>query len=193
MQRTDNAGRPQRVLRIEGQTVSVTCNDFTVWGEVWPQVQRVLTAVLGLLNPGNFIVVTQLTMVDQFDFVAGTQYDAFELYQRDSTFLPAHVAESGKFWHVNHGWWQDGAADMLGRPSVLHNLNIANIQEGTSNAPEREYAQIEHSQAARSLNFPIPVLEFDPVVTDLFERLRQSNYELLRALLTQQKLQGMGL
>jgi hypothetical protein len=193
MQLTNTAGQAQRVLRIEGQTLAFTCNNFTVWSDVWPEVRRVFAAVLALLNPGNFIVASQLAIVDQFDFLPGTPYDVFELYRKDSAYLPAHVANSGKFWHVHHGWWSPDSVDIKGRPAVLNNMNVVNIQEGTIHAPGREYSQIEHVQAARSLNFPIDVLEFEPVITNIFEGLRQANYDLLRALLTDEKLEGMGL
>ncbi len=193
MQRINPAGQPQRILRIEGQALNVVWNDYTRWSEVWPQVQRIFNEVLASMNPGNFVVASQLHIVDQFDFIAATEYDAFELYRPGNQYLPAHVSASGTFWHVNQGWWVPDSIDVQGRPAVLNQLNISNIQEGTSQLPGREYSQIEHIQAARSINFPISMAEFNPRVTGMFENMRIANQELLRVLLTDAKLEAMGL
>lgn len=182
-------------VTIDANVVQVTCHDYTSFDLVLQRAMRYLTEVLNAVGPNYLVLEAGLQYVDKFVYDMATEldYDINELFRPGSRYLTEQARASGLFWHVYQGWFEP--RDMQSR--FLHQLNLSNVE-----LPDRQVAAlIDYRGTVRGTVQPLSLSEL--IVPEgyygasplelVFRQLHDTNRTLLENLLTDVKLQQIGM
>lgn len=187
------AGEHQWRVSLEGAILSVRCQKYTRYDEVWAKAHRYLELCQQAIGEDLPAQEASLQIIDRFDYVAedgvdlAESYHITELFQRDSLYLTPKAYTAGLLWHVFQGWF-DHCGD--GRQH-LHQLNISSTPtEDGSFAAVIDYRGSANladitTQALTSCNME--------AISAIFAHLHKSNTELVQSLLVPEHLAAIGL
>uniref|UniRef100_A0A7C1T8F5 TIGR04255 family protein n=1 Tax=Agrobacterium albertimagni TaxID=147266 RepID=A0A7C1T8F5_9HYPH len=188
-------GNPDWLARITPNSVSVHCMEYSRWTEVWPKAYRILAEIfqpceqhlLPLMNVG-------LRYVDRFDFTNDPAlYDARLLIRAGSPHIAPQVLDCGARWHSYTGWFE--FSKELGM-EVLQQLNVDAVEQIGTKLPivSITHASLLRGQAPGQLdNFRRFTHMSDSMIARLMSVAHSNNQRLLREVLTDDMLNGIGL
>ena len=175
-------------LLIQGNIVSITCNEYTRWDEVWGFSKRYFEKILSKLESYSLNKVV-LEYLDEFsikDLSNNKWLD--ELFKTDSPYVPKFVYEINEPWHSHNGFMK--------KNKDSHTINLINMNLLKNNINEEGNLMMQ-TQHASSLLAPV-VLEKNiddgiQMIEKTMEANHQFNKELLSVHLTQNILDKLSL
>ncbi len=176
-------GKPSWILKIEENTIEVTCFSYDNWDAVWEKVNHYFLETLVALENDNKLVICILIMVDKFIF---DNYNIQDIFSLETPYLTQNVlnGQSGDLWHIHEGWF-----DKLEDKTYLNALNLSIINESNL-----IITNIENTIQRQFINSPQVISEFKAVLMgEVFSLLHTKNKETLKQLLSQAQLKRMGL
>lgn len=124
--RTRADGSKEWMLSIRDDFIAVNCLSYTRWASVWDRARNFLSSVLTAMSKQKMqfeVHSFALSYADQFLWEGEKEnYDASQLFKKESSYLASNCFEAGPLWHCYTGWFsKDGLPDP-GR--LLTRLNI---------------------------------------------------------------------
>ena len=183
--------RPDRVLRLAENTLSVSFMDYESWLDARNVLHEYFVPILSSLPlTQNPVIAFGLRFIDRYTYNGKPDEAKAELlFVRENPHITPYVFRAGSVWHCNTGWF-----DLTLEDRVLHNFNVAsNLIDLASTVT------IEH-QATMHLAIP------RQSITALFEHpdracrflevldvLHDQNKDILRRVLLPEMLVRIGL
>ncbi|MCJ2059824.1 TIGR04255 family protein [Methylobacterium sp. J-048] len=198
MIRSHADGTIETVINIQTTSVTITCNKYTRWDEIWPHQKSYISRILAKIHGTNsFLTGIGMRWVDQFVYDGDEPaYAAAELLRSGSAHLNPLAFSSGTRWHCHTGWFNGGTNP--GR-DVLNQLNVDAGQMNVA-GEIRTAVAISHIQALRIAQRLDELASFnqasDPdhrALSGLMEALHDGNKRVLRELLTDSMIERIGL
>lgn len=125
-------GKKDWLARVTRNAVTVHCNHYSGWSDVWEKAYTLLSAIFEQTK-GQFVPVANIGLqyIDRFDFKGSrTEYDSRHLVREDSVHFARQILDRGTRWHNYSGWFE--YSKELDR-EILQQLNIDAIeQDGTA-------------------------------------------------------------
>lgn len=187
-------GREQWRVSIDANVVQVIFSEYSNFNHALGLALRYLSAVLEAAGPDYRATEVGLQFVDKFLYgiIDSEDYDINELYRPMSRYLTAQARESGMYWHVFQGWFEPRDA----RSRFLHQLNVSN-----TDLPDGQLAAIiDYRGTLRQVVQPLSLdglTEKDDagksVLEQSFRHLHVTNRAILEDLLTEDKLEQIGI
>lgn len=185
------AGDQQWRVSLEGPMLTVRCQAYTHYDEVWARAQRYLQLCVSALGEQYAPLEASLQFVDRFDYRAepsedlNTSYDIGELFQANSSYLTPKAYEAGLLWHVFQGWFDH--CDQGHRH--LHQLNVSSTPTG-----ENAFAAIiDYRGSTNLLEAATKSSQAQPDLASIFAHMHRVNVDLIKGLLTPDQLEKIGL
>lgn len=183
-------------VQITGNMVQVACQSFSDFGDVWETASRYIRLVLGAISPQISVQEVGYQVVDKFEYdveLNPADYDMAELFQKDSLYLTPQSWNCGLMWHVFQGWFET----LNDISTVLNQLNISN----TKAIADQTVNIIDHRvtlRATEGLSVTIGTLignggDDQGRLDSLFNALHHENLRIIRGLLTEAKLESIGM
>ena len=190
-QRIKKDGSLEWMLRIQDNSISVHCLDYSRWVNSWREASTYLYKALGKIEgPELPISLVGLKYIDRFVYDGSTdQFDISHLFQINSELLFSKAFTAGPLWHCHTGWFDDVDGSNL---QCLNQLNIDATY--TTIAGQRKHTTtIDHNALVR---FPpgddnhLQVIVGDSPNNEtrlhkIMDTLHTKNKKILGSLLTQ--------
>ncbi len=127
------------LIRLDSDSISIHCLDYSRWNYVWPKIQKYSKIILEKLEKGDVSPsAIGLKYVDQFVFQGEPKdYDISNLFKRDSLILHPRSFSSACQWHSHSGWFEE----IAGLGDVLNQINIDSVIY----EPKRYIISIDHT------------------------------------------------
>lgn len=181
-------GRPSWTLRVEGNAIVVSCNEYKRWGDISSKALNHIKAAMDFVNDDNNAVSSLIHQtVDRFVTVNKDEYNISQVFNIQSPFLTGQALKAGKFWHVFQGWFEDKQS-FDGKL-----LNVLNLSTAENPANTAITTTIDHAAHLRFLS-PKAIEEFDDkFIRKAFDELHECNKSIIKQLLTNDQLNSIGL
>jgi uncharacterized protein (TIGR04255 family) len=195
-------GKPEWVLRADGNQIVVNCTRYTRWADVWASSRRfLLMAAQSVDAPTNGVTTFALQFTDKFVYAAPppSDYSPAEVFKVGSKYLTAQASSSGMQWHVHQGWFIDQGDLPLAPTRTLHVLNLSSaILEDrlTAIVDHTAHIQLKEGKALRVkalLGGDDDPLGGSSLVNSVFTSLHQQNLEILRETLSVKQVAAIGM
>ncbi len=169
-------------LLIQGNIVSVTCNEYTRWDEVWKFSKHYFKKILSLLD-GYALNKVVLEYLDEFhikDMTDNKWLD--ELFKTDSPYVPKFVYEASEPWHSHNGFISKN------KDSQTINLINMNLLKNNMDLTANLMMQTQH---ASSLLSPVSLNGNISEGIQIIEKTMEDNHEFNKELLTKHLTQNI--
>lgn len=177
-------------ISLEGHLLTVRCQQYTRYDEVWARAERYLRLCQEALGEEFRAVEASLQIVDRFDYAitAGetmeAAYDIGELFQHGSQYLTPKAYEAGLLWHVFQGWF-----DHCDHRRHLHQLNVSSTPTGESTFG----AIIDYRGSTNLLEEGSAENQAAAGLSGIFAHMHEVNVDLMKHLLQPEKLREIGM
>lgn len=181
-------GRPNWTLRVAGNAIVVSCNEYKRWEDISSKaLEHIKVAIAFVRDDSNAVSSLIHQIVDRFVTVNKEEYDISQVFNTQSPYLTGQALKAGKFWHVFQGWFEE-------RPSFDGKLlNVLNLGTAENPANTAITTTIDHAAHLRFL-LPKAIEEFDDnFIRNAFDELHECNKYIIRQLLTEKQLNTIGL
>lgn len=189
-------------FQVTGNMLGVTCFDYTNWDEIWPKACRFLTTALEAAEVAMPVAEVGYQVVDKFVYQENdgeSLYSPFEVFNKDSIYLTDKVGQAGPLWHVHQGWFEATSGLPSEQAKTLHQLNLSNTEEQL--VGKRFASVIDHRGAVRFVPGATTLPELlvpdeqtgGNLLSTLFVQLHHKNVQIMSELLTQEKLDSIGI
>jgi len=167
-------------LKIEKNTITVSCFAENNWQKLWNQTQDYLLRTMKVIeSESNRLMVCALKIVNKF--LNENNQSVFSL---NTPYLTPHVLNGnvGRLWHIHQGWFEQ-----LENQVYLHTLNLSVSDENA-----KMVSTVVHNIQCQFIKTPLAIIEFKETLMELFFlKLHHKNKKLLTNLLTQEQLERM--
>lgn len=181
-------GRPSWMLRLEGNTIAVSCTKYERWEDISSKALDHIRAAIAFVNSdGNAVSSLIYQIVDRFVTANKEDYDINQVFNSQSPYLTGQALKAGKFWHVFQGWFdekQEFGGKLLNVLNLSTSENPANITI-TTTIDHTAHLRFDPSKAIEELD--------DKFIRQAFDELHESNKSIIKQLLTQEQLKTIGL
>lgn len=181
-------GRPIWTLRIEGNTIIVSCTDYKRWESISSKaLDHIKAAIAFVNNDGNAVTSLIHQIVDRFVTANKDEYHINQVFNSQSPYLTGQALKAGTFWHVFQGWFdekQELGGKLLNVLNLSTSENPANITL-TTTIDHAAHLRFEPSKAIAELD--------DKFIRKAFDELHESNKAIIKQLLNQEQLKTIGL
>lgn len=146
-QRIKKDGSLEWMLRIQDNSISVHCLDYSRWAKSWQEASSYLYKAFGKIEgPELPVALVGLKYIDRFLYEGPSdQLDISKLFRTDSELLFDKAFTAGPLWHCHTGWFDGVDGSDL---SCLNQLNIDAAY--TTIAGERKHTTtIDHNALVR--------------------------------------------
>ena len=161
-------------LKIEKNTITVSCFSENNWEKLWAQTQYFLLEIIkAIASENNRLMVCALKVVDKL-----LNENNQPVFDSNTPYLTAHVlnGKAGSLWHVHQGWFEQ-----LDNQIYLHTLNLS-----TSDENGKIVNTIVHNIQCQFIQKPHSIIEFkETLMAIFFLKLQHKNKKVLTDLLTQ--------
>lgn len=196
LQKFQENGKPEWMLRAAGNQVVVSCHKYTAWAEVWARSRTWLLAAFKVVDSStNGVMTTALQFRDRFVY-DGNPADgkASDVFRTDSRFMTRQTWDSGPQWHVHQGWLVPNSESKI---PALRVLNVVNITCAIQNNNRLE-AAIDHIgeitfAAQVGLDSLTSTTPTGDLCGDCFSFLHDQNKQILRDTLSDGQLRAIGM
>lgn len=119
-------------LRVDSKAITIACNLYTRWDEVWGVVLVNLEKIVAQMH-GFSLTKIALEYLDEFN-VFGTNNNEWlgQLFKEDSLFIPNFVHSMNAPWHTHNGFITDEKDKEVSRRTV-NAVNITYQKTNISN------------------------------------------------------------
>lgn len=181
-------GRPTWTLRVEGNTIVVSCTEYQRWNDISSKaLDHIKAAIAFVKSDGNAVSSLIHQIVDRFVTANRDEYDISQVFNTQSPYLTGQALKAGKFWHVFQGWFDD-KTELGGKL-----LNVLNLSTAENPANISITTTIDHAAHLR-FNSPKALDELDDkFIRTAFDELHEANKSVIRQLLTNDQLKAIGL
>lgn len=172
-------GKPEWVLRADGNTIVVLCYKYDRWGVEAPAALADLATVIKLVaDDTNPVQHLSLQVVDRFVGIQMDSYKINQVFNSKSKYLTKHIVNnSGPLWHLHQGWFEPVEGD-------IRQLNVLNLS--TNDTPSGITTTIDHiSRHIFSNPRSITEVSDDKFLQDIFDTLHLKNKEIVIDLINQ--------
>ncbi len=170
---------PNWILRIQGKTISITCNAYTRWEHVWGYSRKYFGKIIECFDDYSLIKVA-LEYLDEFQ-VSDTKNNIWidELFKDSSPYLPKFIYEMKEPWHSHNGFITEDAA--------RRTINLININFGKTNTSSGLLTmQTQHASTFYQAH-RLEVNVLDQII-EVMEHNHQANKDLLDVVLSDEML-----
>ena len=179
-------------LQCEGNSIFVNCLEYTRWQKAWATASGYIRDVLEVVGAEKVSVAGALLQyIDVFDWIADPDdYDASQLLDLNSDFVPQAVGNHGLAWHLHQGWFAPVSEPVPGM--VLHKAHFNAIPKNESGHPSVKLDTLLRSD----FNGPISAQNFfkdNSVLEGMFIDMHKRNRGLLSNFLTAAICKKIGL
>lgn len=177
-------------ISLEGPLLTVRCQQYTRYDEVWARAERYLLLCQAAIGAEFQAAEASLQIVDRFDYAPAADetveaaYDIGELFQPGSRYLTPHAYEAGLLWHVFQGWF-----DHCDQRRHLHQLNVSSTPTGESTFG----AIIDYRGSTNLLEEGGADKQATTDLSGIFAHMHEVNVGLMKHLLQPEKLQKIGM
>ncbi len=201
LQHFQSNGKPDWSLRTENEKIVVTCFDYDRWDTIWPKARNfLLRAAHVVSSETNPVTQCGMQVIDKFIYTdVDRTYNIEDVFNISSPFLSKHVLDSGKFWHIHQGWFENSLLENNENGKILNILNISTDYDG-SNEGDLNCAIDHIGQYNFDESAPIEKLigknyneQGTPLLNELFLELHINNKKILENLLSEEQLKKIGL
>ena len=181
-------GRPSWTLRVEGNTIVVSCTDYKRWDDISAKALGHIKAAIAFVNNDTNAVSSLIhQIVDRFVTANKDEYNIGQVFNTQSPYLTGQALKAGNFWHVFQGWFEDRQV-FSGKL-----LNVLNLSTADNPASITITTTIDHAAHLR-FSSPKAIGEFDNEFTrKAFDELHECNKSIIKQLLTSDQLKAIGL
>ena len=104
-------------VRCDGNSLHVNCLEYSRWQEVWNTALGYMKSVLETVGADKISVAgAMMQYIDVFDWDGSpSEYDVFQLLDRESRYVPESVGEYESIWHLYQGWFSPLDEPIAGR------------------------------------------------------------------------------
>ena len=114
-------------LHIDGDHIIVACGLYSRWNLVWKNTRKLFEAVVNsITNTRRKIISAGLQFTDEFTWSGKGQFDARQILNENSKFVPSSVldyVDYGHGWYLHQGWFDNCESPVPGR--MLKQMNIS--------------------------------------------------------------------
>ena len=181
-------------LQVTGNGMQVTCGEYDRWNTVLPLALKFFRAALNLLELDSLMITSVgCQVIDRFVYdVPPNPFDLKDIFRTESELVPRSIATAGSLWHCNQGWFSDHSSAISSKTLNQLNLASARINEKlTVTVDHITHIIFETPLASRSMMFPTSGAA--AIVDSQFEQIHDANKDVLRRLLTAEKLTAIGM
>lgn len=188
LQNLRSDGRPIWTLRVEGNTIMVSCTDYKRWGDISSKALDHIKAAIAFVNNGGNAASSLIhQIVDRFVTANKDEYDITQVFDTQSPYLTEQALKAGKLWHVFQGWFDD-KQELDGKV-----LNVLNLSTAENPANITITTTIDHAAHLR-FDSPKALEELDDkFIRKAFDELHESNKSIIKQLLTTDQLKAIKL
>jgi uncharacterized protein (TIGR04255 family) len=188
LQNLQHDGRPIWTLRVEGNAIVVSCNDYKRWEDISSKALDHIKAAIAFVNNDSNAVSSLIhQIVDRFVTLNKDEYNINQVFNTQSPYLTGQALKAGKFWHVFQGWFED-KQEFGGKL-----LNVLNLSTSENPANITITTTIDHAAHLR-FESPKAIEELDDkFIRKAFDELHECNKSIIRHLLTNDQLKTIGL
>ena len=181
-------GRPSWTLRLENNTIVVSCTKYKRWVDISSKaLDHISTAIAFVNNENNAVTSFIHQIVDRFVTTNKDEYDISQVFNTRSPYLTGQALKVGKFWHVFQGWFED-KQEFGGKL-----LNVLNLSTAETPATLTITTTIDHA-AHLQFESPKTISELDDkFIRKAFDELHECNKSIIRQLLNNDQLKTIGL
>ncbi len=169
-------------LLIQGNRISITCNAYTRWDDVWGFSKKYFEKILAQLDGYSFNKVV-LEYLDEFhikDMTDNKWLD--ELFKTDSPYLPKFVYEVNEPWHSHNGF--------MSKNKDCQTINLINMNLLKNNMDLTANLMMQ-TQHASSLLTPVSLNGNISDGIQIIEKKMEDNHEFNKELLTKHLTQNI--
>lgn len=122
-------------LRCEGDSIYVNCLEYSRWSQIWPETSNIMKDVFEVIGIEKVSIAgTLLQYIDVFDWDSSpSEYNVFQLLNRNSDFIPESVNNYGLAWHLHQGWFTQLNEPLPGR--LLHKAHFDALPQNEAGIP----------------------------------------------------------
>ncbi|MDP3878424.1 MAG: TIGR04255 family protein [Methylobacter sp.] len=175
-------GKPSIELKIEGNIIEIMCFSYDRWINVWGKAKQFLLEAIKSIDNDNKLIICVLKVVDKFLYDGDSKdYKVSDIFNQNTQLLTRNIlsGEKTRLWHVFQGWFEE--------PEILNNLNISTLD---SNG--KTLTTIEHD-IRRQFQDPQIISDIKEKLDDIFSSLHEKNKTVIKSLLNEEQLKGIGL
>lgn len=179
-------------LRANPSGLFVNCLVYDRWSEVWPKVASFLKAAYEVAaGSDNAIRTIALQYIDVFEWLAPLEdYRIDALLNRDSPHVPKALWDKSYLWHLHEGWYRSDDLPVPGR--LLERIHLDAVVDNNGRPTVRMDTAL-NLEIATEEHISDPFGEFSAVTDRLFNNLHGLNKGLVRAYITEDMAERIGL
>lgn len=175
-------------LRIDGNSIRVTCREYDRWHNVWPKALKFIKECFVFLDSSNLAIEHfGCQIIDKFVYQDNPEeaYFISDILNKDSEYLSNKLRTQNKqAWHINQGWFDDPIDTTYSRW-----LNQLTVMSGFVN--DKLTTSINHIGQATFEN-PIPIAQVlvkkenaTTLIKSTFDEFHKRNKLILDTLLSE--------
>jgi uncharacterized protein (TIGR04255 family) len=174
-------------LRIDGNSIRVTCREYDRWHNVWPKALKFIKECFVFLDSSNLAIEHfGCQIIDKFVYQENPEdaYSISDILNKDAEYLSDKLRTQKKqAWHINQGWFDDPFDKTYSRW-----LNQLTVMSGFVN--DKLTTTINHIGQATFEN-PIPIAQVHAgkantttLIESTFDEFHKRNKLILDTLLS---------
>ena len=176
LQQFGEDGKQSWGVRVEGNTIVVSCQKYDAWNTIAPKALGFIKAAANIVgDEENPLAVVAHQIVDRFVAPSKDGYKIGDVFNTRSDFLTKHTFSAGCLWHIHQGWFDDATL----APS--RTLNVLNLS--TNDTPSGLITTIDHTAQYQSGGVQTAKVTDDDWLRSLFDELHIKNKTVLGNLL----------
>lgn len=186
LQRFQPNGKPSWEIKVEHNTIEVSCFSYDEWSNVWQKVKMyLLETIKGVENDNNKVILCVLKIINKFSEDLSS-YDVKNVFSITTPYLTKNVFDKTncKLWHVFQGWFEEANENR----AYLTNLNLITSEENGVIV-----TTIDHMIQRQFSKNPQVTSDLRGMLDEIFSDLHDKNKILLQSLLSDPCIQKIGL
>lgn len=189
LQNLKEDGRPLWSLRVNENTIVLSCFDYEKWETTSKKALADLcNAAIAVVDEKNPLAAIAFQVIDRWSGpTCGDAYDIKQVFNTRSPYLTKQATLSGCLWHVHQGWFEPAPAKHSGK--ILNVLNLS-----TNETPTGILTTVDHMARMHfSPSIPAEKSAERKFLSEIFNLLHDKNKNIIKELINSTQRKAIGL
>ena len=132
IKKAEGTETPEWLIRIDARSISITCNLYSRWEEIWGLTLDYIAEIIAQLS-GFVLTKLALEYLDEF-YIFNTDENIWlpQLFKTTAPYIPQFVYAMNAPWHTHNGFITEEKESSVGRRTV----NIINLTYQKTSGPD---------------------------------------------------------